>query len=260
MKSRIAILLATGFATVVLSCVVGCNRDESAERAVKLYAGAGMRVGVDELIKAFSEQYGVEIDVEYGGSGPMMTRAKITKNGDLFMPGDVGWIDQLHADSGIVEDRSQVAYFVPVIIVEKGNPKGILRLEDMLRKDLTIALGNEFCQIGKASAKIFAKNGLDLKVIDPQRLVRSKTVNELGSFVKNKRADAALVWDAIAINNANALDMIEIPLEQNRVSNVVVGMLSTGRNKKQARQFVDFITSDAGQEILKRNGYRTSKP
>ncbi|MBT3198366.1 MAG: molybdate ABC transporter substrate-binding protein [Phycisphaerales bacterium] len=258
MKSRIAIVLAVGLATVVLFCAAGCNRDESP--MVKLYAGAGMRKGVDELIKAFGEASGVQIDVEYGGSGPMMTRAKIARDGDLFMPGDVGWVDQLHADSGIVEASRQVAYFVPVIIVQKGNPKGITRLEDMLRKDLTIALGNEYCQVGKASGKIFKKNGLDINEVDPQRLMRSKTVNELGLFVKTKRVDVAIVWDAIAINNADALDMIEIPLERNLISSVVVGTLSTGRNKTAAAKFVDFIASDAGQEILKRNGYRTSKP
>jgi molybdate transport system substrate-binding protein len=259
-KYRIAILLAAGLATVMLSCASGCNRDKSSAGAVKLYAGAGMRKGVDELVKAFGELSDVRIDVEYGGSGPMMTSAKIAKDGDLFMPGDVGWVDQLHADSGIVEDRKPVAYFVPVIVVRKGNPKSILRLEDLLRKDLTIALGNEFCQVGKASGKIFKKNGLDIKTIDPQRLMRSKTVNELGLFVKTKRADAAIVWDAIGINNAEALDMIEIPLERNLISRVVVGMLSTGRHKDTAREFVDFIVSPAGQKILADHGYRTSKP
>ena len=260
MKSRIAILLIVGFAAVVSPCVSGCRRDESAGKAVKLYAGAGMRTGVDELIKTFSEQSGVRVDVEYGGSGPMMTRAKIQKDGDLFMPGDVGWVDQLHADAGIVEDKKLVAYFVPVIIVRKGNPEKILKLEDLFRPGLTIALGNEYCQVGKASKKILEKNGFDIKNIEPKRLMRSKTVNELGLFVKAKRTDAAIVWDAIAINSSDALDMIEIPLEQNRISHVVVGMLSTGRHKDEARKFVDFIVSPTGQEILTRCGYRTSKP
>jgi molybdate transport system substrate-binding protein len=259
-KRRIAILLIVALAAVVLPCVSGCRRDESAGKAVKLYAGAGMRKGVDELIKAFSEQSGVRIDVEYGGSGPMMSRAKIAGDGDLFMPGDVGWVDQLHASAGIVEDKKLVAYFVPVIIVRKGNPEKILKLEDFFRPGLTIALGNEYCQVGKASKKILEKNGLDIKDIEPKRLMRSKTVNELGLFVKTRRADAAIVWDAIAINNSDALDMIEIPLERNRISQVVVGMLSTGRHKDDARKFVDFIVGDAGQEILKQHGYRTSKP
>lgn len=260
MKSRIVILLIAGLAVSMSIVASGCSRDDSADNAVKLYAGAGLRKGVDELVKAFARQSDVRIDVEYGGSGPMMTRAKIQKDGDLFMPGDVGWVDQLHGDSGIVEDRKFVAYFVPVIIVRKGNPEKILKLEDLFRKGLKIALGNEFCQVGKASEKILKKNGLDIKDIDPKRLMRSKTVNELGLFVKTKRADAAIVWDAIAINNADALDMIEIPLERNLISRVVVGMLSTGRHKDEARKFVDFISGPTGREILKRYGYRTTEP
>jgi molybdate transport system substrate-binding protein len=230
------------------------------EGSVKLYAGAGLRKGVDELVKVFAKQSNARVDVEYGGSGPMMSRAKLQKDGDLFMPGDVGWVDQLHGDSGIVEDRKLVAYFVPVIIVQKGNPRKILRLEDLFGKGLTIALGNEYCQVGKASIKILKKNGLDINDIPPKRLMRSKTVNELGLFVKTGRADAAIVWDAIAINNAERLDTIEIPRQRNLISRVVIGMLSTGSNKTAAREFVDFITGPIGQKILTRYGYSTSEP
>jgi len=251
--------LAVGLSAASLG-VWGCGRGDSPEKTVKLYAGAGLRKGVEELVKVFAQASDLQIDVEYGGSGPMMTRAKIAKDGDLFMPGDVGWVDQLHKDSGIVEARKPVAYFVPVIIVQKGNPKNILKLEDLFGENLTIAMGNEFCQVGKASKKILAKNGLDMKDIDPQRLMRSKTVNELGLFVKTRRADAAIVWDAIAKNNADALDMVEIPLENNLISRVVVGMLSTGRNKDGARKFADFIAGPKGREILNRHGYRTSEP
>jgi len=125
---------------------------------------------------------------------------------------------------------------------------------------LTIALGNEYCQVGKACLKIFKKNGLDIKDIDPKRLMRSKTVNELGLFVKTGRADAAIVWDAIAVNNAAALDMIEIPRDRNLISRVVVGMLSTGGNKTGAREFVEFVAGPTGQEILRKHGYCTSGP
>jgi len=258
-RSQVAILSAVVL-IVAASGVVGCGDGGADERTVKLYAGAGMRKGVDELAAAFTAESGVRIDVEYGGSGPMMTSAKIAKDGDLFMPGDVGWVDQLHADTGMVEDRMPVAYFVPVIIVQKGNPENILRLEDLFRSGLTIALGNKFCQVGKASARILDKNGLDMGKIDPQRLMRSKTVNELGLFVKTKRADAAIVWDAIAFNNADALDTIEIPLERNLISRVVVGMLSTGRNKADARKFAEFVAGPTGREILTKHGYRTSEP
>ena len=247
-------------AAAVSLSLFGCGRDGSEAKAVKLYAGAGLRTGVDELIKAFAKQSDVRIDVEYGGSGPMMSRAKIAKDADLFMPGDVGWVDQLHAAAGIVEDRKLVAYFVPVIIVPKGNPENIARLEDLFRKGLTIALGNEYCQVGKACLKIFKKNDLDINDIEPKRLMRSKTVNELGLFVKTRRADAAIVWDAIAVNNADALDMIEIPRDRNLISRVVVGLLSTGRNKTGAREFVEFVAGPTGREILRKHGYCTREP
>jgi molybdate transport system substrate-binding protein len=253
--------------TLILSCLflASCgDRPESApgenteQVRLKVFAGAGLRRAMDELGAAFEEKTGVVVDFDYGGSGMIISRAKEDNDADLFMPGDVWYVDRLHELTGKVQERVTVSYFVPTIIVQAGNPKNVKTLQDFKREDLVAALGNaEACQVGRLCVKIFENAGMDRKSIDAKE---SLTVNELGVWVKMGDADAAIVWDAIAANIADSTEMIEIPREYNEVSTVVAGLLNTSRHPEQARQFMEFMLSEAGQTILRGKGYRTDTP
>ena len=225
---------------------------------VKLYAGAGLRNGIDKLIKAFKEDSGIVIDPEYGGSGLILTRVQMNKDGDLFMPGDVSWVEILQNKTGQVESMTQISYFVPVIAVAKGNPKNIQSVKDFYREDVAVGLGRfEACQVGKISTKILANYGLKRSELEHKE---SLTVNEIGVWIKMKDVDAGIVWDAIAANMSDSLDKISIPADKNVISKIVVGLLKESKNKSAAQKFIDFMKSDKGQQILNDNGYQTEEP
>ena len=232
---------------------------ETGRTTLRLYAGAGMRPAVDDLAAAFAKTTGVNVEADYAGSGMLITRAREDRDADLFMPGDVWYVDQLHAKSGLVEAKTTIAYFIPVIIVPKGNPKKIGTVNDLLRGDIAVALGKpEACQVGRISNQILEKNGIDKSRI--RNLKESLTVNELAVWVEMKDVDAAIVWDAIAAVASKGVDAIRIPDEKNVISEVVVGLLKTSRNKDAARQFVDFMRSEKGRAILRNRGYRVVLP
>jgi len=225
---------------------------------VKLYAGAGLRNGIDKLIEAFKKDSGIVVDPEYGGSGIILTRVQMNKDGDLFMPGDVSWVEILQDKTGQVESMTPISYFVPVIIVAKGNPKNIRFVEDFYREDVAVGLGRfEACQVGKISTKILANYGLKRSELKHKE---SLTVNEIGVWVKMKDVDAGIVWDAIAANMTDSLDRISIPAGKNVISKIVVGLLKESKNKSAAQKFIDFMKSDKGQQILNDNGYQTEEP
>ncbi len=241
-------------ATVIM--LMSCS--ERKNEVLKLYCGAGLRIAVDELIGDFKKSTGIEIEPDYGGSGVIIVRAEENKDGDLFMPGSVSYVDDLHRLTQMVDKKFMTSYFVPVIVVQKGNPKNIKGLKDFARKDLSIALGNpKACQIGKLTSKMFKKNKIDA---DYANAKQSMTVNELGVWVKMKDVDASIVWDAIAENVKDSVDIIQIPKTENIISKVAVAVLKTSKNKKEAMRFAQYLLSENAQKIFKKNGYRTSLP
>jgi molybdate transport system substrate-binding protein len=237
----------------------GCDRlEQDTQRPLRLYAGAGMRNAVEKLRAAFEQKTGIAVEADYAGSGMLITRAREDRDADLFMPGDVWYVNRLHELTGLIETRASVCFFVPVIIVQKGNPKKIQGLNDFTRDDVSVAIGRpDACQVGRITGKILANAGIDRTSLECKESI---TVNELGVWVKMRDVDAAVVWDAIAANVAESVDIIKIPKEQNIISRVVIGLLKTSSNKAAAEQFMAFMTSPEARRILQDNKYRTDEP
>jgi molybdate transport system substrate-binding protein len=239
-----------------LSLISGCKKKDNS--VLKLYCGAGLRRGVNVVKVEFEKKTGIKVEVDYGGSGIIIARAKEAKDGDLFMPGSETYVDDLQSQSGIVKSKHQVSYFVPTIIVQKGNPKKIQSVKDFFTEGTTVALGKaKACAIGKLSTKILGKSGLDRAKLDAKE---SLTVNELGIWVKMKDVDASIVWDVIASNVSDSVDAIEIPKDDNVISTVSIAVLTTSKNMNSSEKFIEFITSKEGQAILREKKYRIESP
>ena len=248
------------FTGAVLAAVLaGCGRPAEAPSApLRLYCGAGLRPAMAKLVAAFREASGIEVEADYAGSGVILARAREDTSADLFLPGDAYYVDRLQELTGNVAERTNVSWFVPCIIVAKGNPKKITSLQDFYREDVRVAVGKpEACQIGRLTVKLLEKAGLG-----PAKLTakQSLTVNELGLWVKMNDVDATVVWDAIAANLGDAVEIVGIPKEQNIISQVVLGVLSTSPQPDKAAQFAAFLTGPEGQAILRGCGFRVDEP
>jgi molybdate transport system substrate-binding protein len=223
-----------------------------------LYAGAGLRPAVEQLITAFKSKTGLQIEADYGGSGEVLSRVREDKKADLFMPGDGWYVDRLQELSGCVTQRKTIAYFVPVIIVEKGNPKNVHGLSDFARPDLRVGVGDsKSCQVGRVTLDMLKKAGVNSGGANFQQ---SLTVNELGIWVKMKSVDAAVVWDALAESIASDVDIIHLPPGQIIISEVVLAQLKQSHNPKAVKKFMEFTVSDEGKRILRGAGYSVDKP
>jgi molybdate transport system substrate-binding protein len=249
---------AAGAGLILLAAwLCGCGRQPEAVH-LRLYAGAGLRDAVEALAAAFADETGIAVDADYAGSGVLISRARGDPQADLFMPGDVWYVDRLEELTGNIAERIQVSYFVPTIIVAKGNPKNVVSLQDFARGDLKVALGNpQACQIGRLCVKIFANAGLDSAALSTKE---SLTVNELGVWVQMKDVDAAIVWDAIAEGIRDSVDTVEIPESVNEISTVVCARLKSAPHPNEAQRFMHFLVSPTGRRILKEKGYRTEPP
>jgi len=228
--------------------------------SLMLYCGAGLRPPVSEIIEVFKRKTGITVQPDYSGGGVLVSKIKLRRKGDLFMPGDVYYIELAEKDN-LIESKTPVCYLIPVILVRKGNPKNIRKLEDLARPGIKLGLCNpEACQIGRLCTQLFKKNGIDTNAIKKNLVFQSLTVNELGVQIKAGNIDATIVWDGIAAQYPDCADIVRIPRRQNIISFVAIAILKPSSNKKAAKKFIEFITSDEGRAIFKKYGYTTEMP
>jgi molybdate transport system substrate-binding protein len=124
-------------------------------RPLLLYCGAGIQPAAEALTTAFSKESGITVNTTYAGSGRLLGQVATSQVGDLFMPGSAFYVEQAIEQNLAQENTKQeVAYFVPVIVVQKGNPLGVTSLADLANTELRLGLGDERAvAIGKQSKK-----------------------------------------------------------------------------------------------------------
>lgn len=224
------------------------------------FCGAGIRLPVDELAETFGRENGVEIVTDYAGSEVLISKIKLSERGDIYMPGDKHYVD-LAAGQGLILSQKSVCYFVPTILVQKGNPKKIKGLKDLVKPGLKIGLGDErTCAIGRKCKKIFRKNGIPWGQVERNLKYQSLTVNELGMQIQAASLDAVVVWDAVARYYAEHGDEVPIPVKENVISTVDAGVLKFTRNRDLAEKLVEFMCSERGRAILRKHNYRVDLP
>jgi len=211
-------------------------------------------------VEIFRCEYGVKVAPDYAGSEVLLSKIKLVRHGDLYMPGDKHYIEQAAREDMILSQRL-VCYWVPTILVQKGNPKKVRGLQDLLKPGIKLGLGDPgACAIGRTSKQILAKNNITWEDIQKNLVYQSLTVNELGMQIQAKALDAVIVWDAMARYYGEYGDEIPIAHEKNVISTIDIGVLKFTKHKELAQRFVDFVTSEQGQGIFKKHNYSTEPP
>jgi len=254
------------FATVVIIALLfGCEAEkpeesDAAAKELLLYCGAGIRPPVEQMVEAFERQHGVKVVTDYAGSEVLISKIKLTRRGDLYMPGDKHYVEQA-AQEGMILSQRSVCYFVPTILVQKGNPKDIRGLQDLLRPGLKLGFGDaKACAIGRKTKQILAKNNIAWGDIEKNLVFQSLTVNELGLQIQAGSLDAVIVWDAIARYYSEHGTEVAIAAEENVISTVNIGVLAFTKDRSLTEKFVEFAVSRRAQDIFKEHNYRTEPP
>jgi molybdate transport system substrate-binding protein len=257
------LLLSTAIVVAVL--LLGCKAEKPQEpdpetKELLLYCGAGIRPPVQQMAETFEREHDAKIVTDYAGSEVLLSKMKLTRRGDLYMPGDKHYVEQA-AREGMIVSQKSVCYFVPTILVQKGNPKNIRGLQDLLTPGLKLGLGDaKACAIGRKTKQIFAKNNIAWEDVEKNLAFQSLTVNELGMQIQASSLDAVIVWDAIARYYSEHGTQVAIPVEKNVISTVNVGVLAFTENRPLAEEFVGFAISPQGQKIFAEHNYRTEPP
>lgn len=225
-----------------------------------VHCAAGMRLPVRAMADAFEKRRGVHVQLSYDGSNRLLGQIKLTQKGDIYIAGDADYIE-MAAEAGLVASSGTICYFVPVIMIHKGNPKNLRDLPDLTKPGLRIGQGDgKAAAVGRLMPRLLELNGVDRQAWSRNVVMETSTVNELGIGIKLGTLDAVVVWDAIAARYGDVAEVILLDPDRNICPAVGAAVLTTAKNPAAAQAFLEFMTSRTGREILKTNGYTVDKP
>jgi len=249
---------------IALIVFITSQNDSGKEKrgeALTLYCAAGIKPAVMPVAKEYERVFGKEVKLMYGGSGTLLSNIDVSKTGDLYIAGDYSYVEKAQA-KGHVQESLPLAHMTPIIAVQKGNPKGIKSVTDLLRADIKVAVGNpEQAAIGKVTKKALSKSGKweAFKKNVEVNGVFKPTVPELAVDVKIGAVDAAIIWDATAKQHKE-VEIINDPALDAMQKDITIGVLTYSKQPTEALKFMRYLGArDKGLVSFYKNGYAAVK-
>lgn len=234
----------------------------AASQTLLLYCAAGIKNPVLKIASDYEKEFGIRVEIQFGGSGTLLSNVRLAGRGDLFLPADGSYIDLARKDN-MIDEVIPLASMTPVIAVKKGNPKQLAGVADLSRPGLRIALANPgAASIGQAGKSLLLKAGIwnEIEAAANNRGVFKPTVNDIANDVRLGTVDAAIVWDATVMQKeyAGELDALPIVGAEAFAVETPIAVLKSSKNPTAALHFARYMSAvDRGLKTFQAEGFIT---
>jgi molybdate transport system substrate-binding protein len=236
----------------VLLAAVSCGSDDAPSGgAVTVFAAASVTAAFTELGDAYTAA-NPDADVTFNFAGSSDLVAQISEGApvDVFASADLANMAKL-TDAGLDADVPVVfATNAAEIIVEAGNPEGIVSIADLADADLVVVQCALEVPCGAYAAQVFASAGVS---VAPKSF--EANVNAVVAKVNLGEADAGIVYRTDVLAAGGRAEGVPIPDGINVIAEYPIAVTAGAPNPTGADRFVEFVLSQAGQEILASFGF-----
>jgi sulfate transport system substrate-binding protein len=279
-------LLATSVLAVLVAACGGASDTKGGSASsdggggktqLALVAYSTPQVVYDDLIPAFQKTAagkGVTFTQSYGASGDQSRAVENGQKADYVAFSLAPDVDRLVKD-GLVADnwastptKGMVSDSVVVLMVRKGNPKGIHTWADLLKPGVQVLTPNPFTS-GSAKWNIMAAYGAQLKqgktpaqalaylhdLLVNHVKVQDKSGREAVQDFLGGNGDVVISYENEAITaqqKGSKVDYV-IPDQTIFIQNPAA---VTSKAPAAAKAFLDYVTTKPAQEVFAKHGYR----
>jgi molybdate transport system substrate-binding protein len=226
-------------------------------KEVSVFAGSASKPALDEAASVFGKQTGAKIYLTYGGSGTVLSQMELSKTGDLYIPGSPDFL--VKSESKKITDPGStkiVAYLIPAINVQPGNPKNIKSLSDLAKPDVKVGIGNPttVC-VGLYAVEILDNNHL-LSDVYKNIVTHAASCDNTATLISLKSVDAVIGWSVFQAWDPKNIQTVYLKPEQiSRIAYIPAAISTFVKERQAAAAFIDFLVSPAGQDLFRKWGY-----
>ena len=221
---------------------------------LKVYSAGAVAPPLRDATALFEKVLKVKCDLKVGKPEDLLKEIAKFKEGDVFSSGAEYILDDAEDRGLIVKgSRKSLGYRRSVIIVPVGNPAKIASIEDLCRKGFRIGIAVEGCLKGVWD-DIASKAGRTDQIRRNVTL-HADACGTLMSLIHSDKVDAIFGWNAFQGVWPDTCEVIEFPPSLRVFRSTVAGVISYSKNKKLARRFINFLTSNKVRKIYASYGW-----
>jgi molybdate transport system substrate-binding protein len=217
---------------------------------ITVLAASSLTQAFTEIQARFERKHpDTDVVLSFSSSSTLVTQVQQGAPADVIATADQASMDRLvagrDASSDVVFARNRLA-----IAVAPGNPEGIETLADTLHRDLTLVLCAPEAPCGKYALEAYANAHLPTPSVPT-----GANAKDTLAKVALGEADAAVVYVTDTKAARGDVEAIPIATADNVLASYPIATVDGADNATGAKAFSRFVSSKAGQRILRRFGF-----
>jgi molybdate transport system substrate-binding protein len=274
---HVAVLTACGGATPAAPAATNAPAPTSAPAPtaasaatgeLTVFAAASLTAAFKEIGRTFGEANGgANVTFNFAGSDQLATQITQGAQADVFASANQKQLDVVIQAGEIISGTERT--FVRnrlVVVYPKDNPAKLVALKDLAKPGIKIVLANKSVPVGGYALDFLAKAS---KLPEYTDTYSPTVIKNVVSYEENVKAvlskitlgeaDAGIVYTTDAASIADgSIGTLDIPDDLNTIASYPIAVTKSARNADLAKKFVDYVLSNAGQQILVKYGFITS--
>ena len=236
---------------------------DSAPATLTVFAAASLTDAFEEIGQKFAAGHGNPTVVfNFAGSNQLATQIGEGAPADVFASANRAQM-QAAIDSGRIVSGTEQTFARNglVVVTPADNPGGPATLQELARPGVKLVLAAKEVPVGQYTLDFLDKAAQDgslgagykaavlANVVSYEESVRSVLAK-----VALGEADAGIVYRSDAAAGAEKVNRIEIPDALNTIATYPIAVVSDSPHGDLARQFVAYVLSAEGQQVLAKYG------
>ena len=243
-------------AALFLSCSkVPPTIDKAAPSEITVAGASNLTEAFQELGKQFTAETGIRVVFSFGATAELEKQIENGAPFDVFAAADVEHVDKLGSQGMLTSGTNKpFALGRLVLWIPPNSSVALTRIEDITHSDVErIAMAKpDVAPYGRASVE--ALRALKLWDQVESKVIYGQNVSQTKQYASTGNAEVAFIPFALVKPNEGRAIEVDESLHQPIVQAIAV--IKDSPHQGAARQFVEFVLSEKGQELLERFGYR----
>ena len=272
--------LLGGFAVVILLVALlpkGSKKPQPNEHPpLVMLVAAGLRTPVEQILSQYRQEYGIEVQVQYGGSNMLLNQLKVNKfdQPDLYLAADAFYTTQAVRE-GLAAEIIPLARQVPVIAFRRDSNRSFISWEELLTSEIRWSLADpEQAAVGKTTRDVLRKVPSNDAVTETSlwdrleaQTVRTgvfkPTVNEVANDIKIGAVDVGIVWSSTVASPEYKDELQSVSIQELRETatlkeigdEVSVAVLTSSTQPTEALRLARYLgATDRGLRVFESLG------
>ena len=210
-----------------------------------------------EVGPRFTSKTGIRVVFSFGATADLARQIENGAPFDVFAAADTEHVEKLES-KGLLEPGTRALYARGrlVIWLPPGSNLKIERIQDITAKEFErVAIAKpDVAPYGRAAVESLRTLGIWNEI--EGRVIYAQNVSQAKQYAATGNAEVAFI--PLALVKPGEGSYLEVNEETHRPIDQALGIVKDSTKQAAARQFVDFLLSDEGRELLVKKGY--SKP